>query len=210
MDEEMKSKVYVKTDGQSRIIRCEGGYTTPTDLTGWVQIDEGYGDRYNLCQSNYFYAGLYTDDGIPRYKLVDGNPVEREESEIDSDRLDPKKEVMIQKSKSDLSDYLEIHPLQWTDGEYYSITAEKQQQLTSKIMSATMAQAMSTDYQLTWNSTGEVCKEWSLENLTALAFAIDSRVTKLVSYQQEKEVEIRNADTMDALNAIEVDYDAVE
>ena len=85
--EDQKSKVYVQTDEQSRILRCEGGYTTPADLTGWVQIDEGTGDRYNLCQSHYFEGGLYTSDGIPRYKLVDGQPVERSEEEIEVDRV---------------------------------------------------------------------------------------------------------------------------
>ena len=84
--DEYKSKVYVMTDDQSRIIRCEGGYTTPADLTGWTQIDEGYGDRYNLCQSNYFDGGLYAEDGVPRYKLVDGKPVKRTEEEIAADR----------------------------------------------------------------------------------------------------------------------------
>lgn len=80
------SKVYVKTNDQGCITRCEGGYTTPADLTGWTLIDEGYGDRYNLCQSNYFPDSLYTEDGIHRYKLVDGKPVERTEAEIEDDR----------------------------------------------------------------------------------------------------------------------------
>ena len=83
---EVTSKVYVQTDDQSRITRCEGGYTTPADLIGWVQIDEGTGDRYNLCQSHYFDGGLYTDDGIPRYKLADGAPVLRSDEEIEADR----------------------------------------------------------------------------------------------------------------------------
>lgn len=87
MAEQTTSKVYVQTDEQNRILRCEGGYTTPADLTGWVQIDEGTGDRYNLCQSHYFDGGLYTSDGIPRYKLVDGQPVERMEEEIAADRV---------------------------------------------------------------------------------------------------------------------------
>ena len=79
------SKVYFQTDDQNRIIRCDGGCTTPADLTGWVQIDEGTGDKYNLCQSHYFDGGLYTMDGIPRYKLQDGQAVERTEEEISAD-----------------------------------------------------------------------------------------------------------------------------
>ena len=207
--DEIISKVYVQTDDQGRIIRCEGGYTTPEDLTGWVQIDEGTGDRYNLCQSHYFADGIYTTDGIPRYKLVDGQVVERTEEEIAADRLAPAKSAKIAKSKADLETYLNTHPLTWTDGQQYSITREKQQ-LTSKILSATVASQTATPYVLTWNATGEECTDWTLENLADLAFAIDSRVTALVSYQQAQEVAIRNASTMDDLNAIEVDYDTVQ
>lgn len=86
--EEITSKVYVMTDNQSRIVRCEGGYTTPEDLTGWVQIDEGTGDRYNLCQTHYFPDSIYTEDGIPRYKLEDGQAVERTEEELAADRAE--------------------------------------------------------------------------------------------------------------------------
>ena len=126
---------------------------------------------------------------------------------------DPTLEVKSRKiaqSKADLADYLLSHPLQWTDGEYYAITAEKQAQLTSKIMAATLATQTSTPYTLTWNSTGEVCKEWTLADLSALAFAIDARVTSLVTYQQQKEVEIRNCETVEAVNAVVVDYDTVQ
>lgn len=87
MAEQTTSKVYVQTDEQNRILRCEGGYTTPADLTGWVQIDEGTGDRYNLAQSHYFDPPLYTDDGLPRYKLVEGQTMERTEEEIAADRV---------------------------------------------------------------------------------------------------------------------------
>ena len=118
--------------------------------------------------------------------------------------------IKIKQSKDDLALYLAEHQLQWLDGEYYSITAEKQAQLTSKIMAATMAQSLSQPYTLTWNSTGEVCKEWTLSDLSALAFAIDARVTALVSYQQTQEVAMRNAETMDDLYAIVVDYDTVQ
>lgn len=80
-----KSRVYIQTDEQSRITRCDGGYTTPADLTGWTYIDEGTGDRFNLCQSHYFDGGLYTMDGIPRWKLQDGKPVLRDDDEIAAD-----------------------------------------------------------------------------------------------------------------------------
>lgn len=78
-----KSKVYAFPDSSGYITRIEGGYTTPKDLTGWVLVDEGYGDKYNLCQSNYFPKTIITDGGAYRYKLVDGKPVECTKEEIE-------------------------------------------------------------------------------------------------------------------------------
>lgn len=80
------SKVYVKLDERGRILACDGGYSTKNmgDMAGWTLLDEGEGDRYNLCQSNYFDS-LYTDEGIPRYKVVDGAAALRSEAEIAED-----------------------------------------------------------------------------------------------------------------------------
>lgn len=173
--------------------------TYPENWNGdnWIAVPP---ELESMVQENAPYCDLVIEDGV----LVNITPTERPAPD-----LEPIKAERIAQSKADLEIYLAEHPLQWTDGEYYSITAEKQNQLTSKIMAATMAQTLSADYTLTWNSTGEVCKEWTLQDLSALAFAIDARVTKLVGYQQAQEVAMRNAETLDELNAIEVDYDAV-
>lgn len=56
------------------------------DVSQWTYIDEGTGDRYNLCQSHYLDGGLYTMQGIPRYKYEDGACVLRSEAEIAADR----------------------------------------------------------------------------------------------------------------------------
>ena len=87
MDFDDKSKVYIQTDADGRILRCDGGYTTPADLTGWIEIDEGDGDKYNLCQSHYFDGGLYTMDGIPRYRWDGSAAVLRTDEELEADRL---------------------------------------------------------------------------------------------------------------------------
>jgi hypothetical protein len=107
--ESIKSKVYVKADGRGRITHCEGGYTTPADISGWIEIDEGTGDRYNLCQSHYFPDGTYTKDGIPRYKLVDGKPAERTAEEIEVDRaaLVPTAPTALEQLRADV-DFLAI------------------------------------------------------------------------------------------------------
>ena len=85
---ENTSKVYVLPDERGRILRCEGGYTMSNieDISQWVFIDEGTGDRYNLCQSNYFPTPLYEEHGVPVYKLDElDKPVERTSEEIAED-----------------------------------------------------------------------------------------------------------------------------
>lgn len=86
--EENTSKVYIRVDEQDRILRCEGGYTMGNidNVEEWLLIDEGNGDKYNLCQSHYFDGGLYTEDGICRYKWTGRSAVERSEEEIAADR----------------------------------------------------------------------------------------------------------------------------
>ena len=115
------------------------------------------------------------------------------------------KENLIIQSKINLANYLETHPLLWTDGEYYSITEEKQNQLTSTLVAAQV-----DGKKPEWNSTGLVCKEWELEDLAALGVAIKNRVKKLVKYQQEKELEIKSASTQEELDLIVIDYNTVE
>ena len=82
-----KSKVYIQTDTEGRITRCEGEYTLPSNLDGWILIEEGAPcDRLNLAQSHYFDGGLYTMDGIPRYRWDGSAAVLRTEEELDADR----------------------------------------------------------------------------------------------------------------------------
>lgn len=81
-----KSRVYILLDEKERIVRIEGEYSLPSDLMGWVQIDEGYGDRFSLAQSHYLDGSLRTLDGIPRYKYDGRACVLRSEAEIAADR----------------------------------------------------------------------------------------------------------------------------
>lgn len=81
-----KSRVYVLLNEQNMITRLEDEYSLPSDLTNWTLIDEGYGDKYNLAQSHYLAKPLYTQDGIPQYKLDDGVVTPRTEDEIEADR----------------------------------------------------------------------------------------------------------------------------
>ncbi len=80
-----KSRVYVQTDETGRVLRLEGEYSLPNDLTNWIKVDEGYGDKYALAQSHYLSKPLY-DGAVLRYKLVAGKVVERTTEEIEADK----------------------------------------------------------------------------------------------------------------------------
>ena len=82
--EMQKSKVYVLLDSSGYITRIDGGYTIGniTAPENWVLIDEGNGDKYNLCQGNYFPQPIRTMGGAYRYKLIDGMVTECSTSEL--------------------------------------------------------------------------------------------------------------------------------
>lgn len=73
--------VYVKPD-ESGYITAVNSSAFLTDLTGWVEIDSGYGDKYHHPQGNYFPESIFTEGGAYRYKLVDGEVVECTAEEI--------------------------------------------------------------------------------------------------------------------------------
>lgn len=127
------SKVYVKVNERGHIIQCEGGITTPDEQAEWVQIDEGTGDKYDLCQSHYFDGGLYTDDGISRYKLVNGAPVLRSEDELAADRLDvlraAKHAEISAASQAAIYAGMDVETTQGT--EHFSLTDKDQINLTT-------------------------------------------------------------------------------
>ena len=124
-------------------------------------------------------------------------------------RLAARKVERIAESKTQLSDYLLCHPMQWTDGQYYAITAEKQQQLTGKIMSATLAAPDRPALQPDLERHRPGVPGLDVGKPDGPGLCHRRRVTSLVSYQQAQEVAMREASTLEALEAIPVDYDSV-
>lgn len=66
--------VYVKPDSNGYITAVNSSAFL-TDITGWVEIDSGYGDKYHHAQGNYFKKPIMTMGGAYQYKLVNGNAV---------------------------------------------------------------------------------------------------------------------------------------
>lgn len=76
--------VYIRVDNAGRVVDINSSaFVTNTD--GWVQIDQGHGDRYHHAQGNYLPGPLMDERGVYRYKLADGAVVERTREEMDAD-----------------------------------------------------------------------------------------------------------------------------
>lgn len=167
---------------------------------------------YNDILDRY-RKGYVTDDQLAQYVVLNVITPEQQQAILNDGvalTLEQAKVQRIAQAETDLEAYLAAHPITWTDGHTYGITATQQAQLTSKIAVAQAKAALSTPYALTWNSTDGACTSWELTDLLALAFAIDDRVTSLESYKQEKVLEINAAADLDALAAVVVDYDTVQ
>lgn len=73
-------KVYVKVNENNEIIQIASSIFLD-DFTGWIEIDEGQGDKYAHAQSQYLEKGLIDEQGRYNYKLIDGEVVEIPEDE---------------------------------------------------------------------------------------------------------------------------------
>lgn len=80
--------VYIRVDDAGRVVGINSSAFL-TDTDGWVQIDQGHGDRYHHAQGNYLPGPLMDERGVYRYKLADGAVVERTQEEMDGDWVEP-------------------------------------------------------------------------------------------------------------------------
>ena len=81
-------KVYIKTDTENRITAVNSSAFL-ADVTDWIFIDEGEGDRYTHAQGNYFDKPIVTEGGALRYKYLGGRKyAERTAEEIAADEAE--------------------------------------------------------------------------------------------------------------------------
>lgn len=73
--------VYAKLNDNSYIAAVNSSAFLE-DVTGWVEIDRGSGNRYHYANASYFPEYIITDNGAYRYKLINGKAVECTPEEI--------------------------------------------------------------------------------------------------------------------------------
>lgn len=68
-------KVYAKTNENNEITQIASSIFQE-DTEGWIEIDEGQGDKYAHAQSQYLEKGITDNQGRYNYKLIDGKIVD--------------------------------------------------------------------------------------------------------------------------------------
>lgn len=133
--------------------------------------------------------------------------------------LNSMREEKIYKSKDNLANYLAEHPLKsYIKGgieKQYTVTQEKQNQLTSVITSylnsalpyMMVNEPIPESIKIYWNSMGCVCEEWTYEEVTHLKKEIDEYIRPLVSMQQHLEVVLYRLPTQIEIRELNVEFD---
>lgn len=179
-----------------------------------VEPDEGYllkkGDV--ICKKAY----LGKNDRAELYEqIIDESYIFEEKEEVKTnsqiDDLSSIKKELIKLSKSKLKEHLEENPLfskvKYSEGRYYTVDTEHQSRIASQLLLYQANTSLGLDYQLTWNDAGNICEEWTFEELFTLSNEINNYVKPLIKKQQEIEVAIKNATTKEELNNIKIMYE---
>lgn len=128
----------------------------------------------------------------------------------DASTLEEIKEILILKTKENLSIYLANNPIlstvKYEEGRYYSVTMEKQNLLLTNIATYQMAQQAGVECLLTWNDTGKECEVWTYEQLFQLSMEIRTYVAPIISLQQYMETNIKNCNAILDVLKINIDF----
>ena len=155
-------------------------------------------------------ANFFDDKTEDEIKAIAERTLENciaEKEKAQEKSLEECKEEKIALSKLMLSEWLANNPMLYSDGNYYSVTEEKQSLLNSNLASYERATAAGIPYPLKWNSTGAECTEWEYTDLIALSLSIAAYVAPKVSAQQAVEVQIRACETKEEVDGVVISYE---
>lgn len=113
------------------------------------------------------------------------------------------------KNKAALSAWLAAHPLQWTDGKYYGVEEQDQNEMALNLMQYQAAAMASQVAPLEWHAQKEACREFTQEEYLSLSMAISNYVYPYRRHQESIKEAIYSATTQEELEAIVIDYSSV-
>ena len=107
--------VYIKTDENGRIIAVNSSAFLHS-FEGWQEIDSGVGDQFRHAQGHYFPQSIRDENGICRYKLVDGIVIERTREEMDEEHVEPIEQPSVNDRVTALEEALAVYEIAYMEG----------------------------------------------------------------------------------------------
>lgn len=181
--------------------------------------DQGYINNYALIGGLVDGIEIEVSDDLlgdfkqhpEAYKLEDGVLV------LDADKLKEFQNAKLLAQQLDkqnennglLVAYLKDHPIRWKDGKYYGVTQEDQSEIALNLTQYQLAVTAGLSPSLEWHALHEQCREFTVEELSALALSISAYVYPLVRYNQSIKTTIYATTTVEELEKIIIDYEKV-
>ena len=131
------------------------------------------------------------------------------EENPEPDTLGEAKDAKQEQNKAALAAWLADHPLLWTDGKYYGVEEQDQNEMALNLMQYQAAAMASQPAPLEWHAQKEACREFTQEEYLGLSLAISSYVYPYRRYQESVKEAIYAATTQEELDAIVIDYASV-
>lgn len=119
--------------------------------------------------------------------------------------LEELQDYLIKKNKKNLEDYLLNHPMK-IDNRTYTVTSDKQAQLTGVLNAYNYARNIGITIPLTWNETNRECEPYTYEQLVQLYLNMLNYVKPIITYQQHIETRIRESTSINEILNLDINF----
>lgn len=113
-----------------------------------------------------------------------------------------------EENKDNLRQFLLNNPLLWTDGNYYGVTQDDQNEMIADKTAYEFKQSIGqTDWKLEWHNIKHSCREFAVEEFAALLNAIIDFVYPYRKLQEAYKEQIYSCTSKEQLIEITLEYD---
>lgn len=124
-----------------------------------------------------------------------------------------RKVQMIKQSNNNLETFLNTVKMKSNvhggEYQYYTVSESKQRELSAMLHCHSLAEMLGATSVLEWNATGEQCEEWTVQELAQLALEMQAFVLPYAKIQRDMEIAIKEATTLEELNAIDITFSII-
>ena len=132
--------------------------------------------------------------------------------------LDEAKAAKQNENNAKLANYLDNHPLTWSDGKEYGVTMEDQNEIAMNLLSYEMAvqanqaalsanpEAVVVEPVLEWHARHEACVPWTYENMVLLSITIRQYIYQWYTLNQAYKTRIYSRESVKDVQAIDIQY----